>query len=101
MTNAIDNICSLAVEACLIQKLPTLSMADTVYDLEDAKIQGLAEVSKEVIEERMKAAQKLKLLQNCLHDLKRLDIYGARATRSQSAVGPDTHEIKAEERRWI
>ena len=70
-------------------------MADTVYDLEDSMIQGLAGESNDVVEERAKAAQKLKLLQNCLHDLKRLDKYGA--THSQRTVGQEYTTTKAKE----
>lgn len=98
LKNVIDNIGSLAVEACLIQKLPTLFMADTVYDLEDTTIHGLAGESNEVVEEREKAAQKLKLLQNCLHDLKRLDKYGA--THSQRTVGQDITGSSAPVRKY-
>lgn len=81
----IDSIAALVVEACLIQKLPTLFNADTVYDLQDADVQGLAGESKEVLEERARVMQKLKVLQSSLHDLKRLDKYGA--AQSQRASG--------------
>lgn len=81
----IDNIGSLVVEACLIRKLPTIFNAETVYDLQDANIQDLAGESKAVVEERARVMQKLQLLQNSLHDLKRLDKHGA--VYSQRASG--------------
>ncbi|KAJ5790010.1 uncharacterized protein N7518_007021 [Penicillium psychrosexuale] len=81
LKNVIDNVGALVVEACLIQKLPTLFMADTVYDLQDTDVQGLASEGKEVVEERTRAMQKLERLQNCLRDLKRFDKHGSAHSR--------------------
>lgn len=77
----IDNVGALVVEACLIQKLPTLFMADTVYDMQDTDVQGLASEGKEVVEERTRAMQKLERLQTCLRDLKRFDKHGSAHSR--------------------
>lgn len=73
----IDNVATLAVEACLIQKLPAIFTADTVYGMQDTDVQCLAGESKKVVEERARVMQKLELLQNSLYDLKRLDKHGA------------------------
>lgn len=62
------------MEACLLQKLPDLFTADSVYDLEDNHVRGLAGESNETVMERARLAQKLKVLENGLHCLRQLDM---------------------------
>lgn len=60
----------------MIRKLPALFTADTVYDLDDAEVRKIAGESGEVVTEQARLTQKLKVLQDGLHSLKRLEKRG-------------------------
>lgn len=72
MKTVIDDVSVLAVERCLIQKLPDLFSPEIVYDLTDAEIQRIAGENHESAAERMLTMEKLRVLEGGVSDLKRL-----------------------------
>lgn len=72
MKKVIDDVSTLAIERCLIQKLPELFSTEAVCDLTDSQVQRIAGESKESIAERSRATQKLQVLEIGMIELKRL-----------------------------
>ncbi|KAK2628715.1 hypothetical protein QTJ16_001818 [Diplocarpon rosae] len=67
----IDDVSILAIERCLIQKLPDLLSSDMILDLTDEDIQRIAGESIESVAERARAMHKLKVLEAGMAELKR------------------------------
>ena len=78
-----DDVSILAVEECLIQKLPSLLSSDVICGLTDAEIQRLAGESTESAAERKRATEKLTVLENGMVELKRLKKYYPSILRHQ------------------
>lgn len=68
----IDDVCILAIERCLIQKLPDLLSPDVVCDLTDVDVHRIAGESNESAAERVRVMQKLQVLEAGMVELKRL-----------------------------
>lgn len=60
----------LAVEACFIDKLPSLFCPEDVFDLSNETIAILAAEDEESAAERARCSEKLKVLENGLRELK-------------------------------
>jgi hypothetical protein len=60
----------LAVEACIIERLPTLFCPENVLDIEDAMIATLAAEDEESSAERSQCIEKLRVLETGLMELK-------------------------------
>jgi hypothetical protein len=60
----------LAVEACLIEKLPTLFCPEDVLDVDDAMVALLAAEDEETSAERERYSEKLRVLENGLRELR-------------------------------
>ncbi|KAI0185929.1 P-loop containing nucleoside triphosphate hydrolase protein [Xylaria flabelliformis] len=65
----IDDVSVLAVERCLIQKLPDLFAADIICHLTDGEVHSIASESKDLIIERAGIMEKLTVLKEGLIDL--------------------------------
>lgn len=67
----IDDISILAIERCLIQKLPDLLSPDVVCDLTDEEVHRIAGESNESAAERVRVLQKLQVLETGMVELTR------------------------------
>ncbi|KAI0146647.1 P-loop containing nucleoside triphosphate hydrolase protein [Pestalotiopsis sp. NC0098] len=72
LKRAVDDFSDLAVEACLISKLPNLFSPEKVDSLADAKIERIAAEGEETTEERATLMEKKAVLSESLQELKRL-----------------------------
>ena len=75
MKKVIDDFSVLAVEACLIQKLPTLFCPEDVLDIDDAMVAALAAEDQEASAERAQCNEKLKVLEDGLKVLQGIQGY--------------------------
>ncbi|KAM3500282.1 hypothetical protein MY10362_006537 [Beauveria mimosiformis] len=71
----IDDISVLAVERCLISRLPALFPSETMLDLRDDEIAHIATESDAMMLERIRYNEKLVTLEGAKDDLKQLDIH--------------------------
>ncbi|KAG5993869.1 hypothetical protein E4U43_003379 [Claviceps pusilla] len=77
MKKFIDDISVLAVERCLINKLPHLFRAESVLDLKDEEVARVAGETAEAAAERDRCSEKLAILEDGRRDLIRLATCGA------------------------
>ncbi|EMR64199.1 putative interferon-induced gtp-binding protein mx protein [Eutypa lata UCREL1] len=75
LKKVIDDVSVLAIERCLIQKLPELLAAEVIYELSDEETQRIAGESDESAAERSQALEKLSALESALTELKHLKKY--------------------------
>ncbi|KAI6377714.1 hypothetical protein MCOR25_002438 [Pyricularia grisea] len=85
LKEVVDNIGVLAIEDCLIQKLPEIFHPGTVHLLTTDEIHKIAAESPEAAAERARVNEKLRILHKGLRDLKRID-------RRQSKTGSQLFE---------
>jgi hypothetical protein len=76
LKTVVDSISTLAIERCLVQKLPSILSPEIVCDLSDEEVKRIAGESNESAAERAQATEKLAVLENALADLKRLRMHG-------------------------
>lgn len=69
----VDSVAVLAIEQCLLQKLPSLFSPDVVLEMKDEDVSRLAAESEETSAERSRYEEKLIVLESGLSDLQRLD----------------------------
>jgi hypothetical protein len=72
LSKVIDDLSVLAVEGCLVRKLPGLLSADVLTDLADEDVARLGAESEEATAERARLKEKLRVLESSLTELKRL-----------------------------
>lgn len=69
----IDDVSILAVESCLVKKLPLLFNPEKVFDMSDEEISGLVSESNSTGTERLRCTEKRDILLAGLQELRRLD----------------------------
>lgn len=72
MKKFIDDVSVLAVERCLVNKLPHLLQAESVLDLKDDEVARLAGETQGAAMERERCTEKLAILEDGRGDLIRL-----------------------------
>ncbi|KAK9442708.1 interferon-induced GTP-binding protein Mx [Metarhizium brunneum] len=75
----IDDISTLGVECCLIQKLRSLFEPRDIYKMSDTEIQHLAEEDPATKLERSRLREKLNILDGCLYELRGWDKFNPNA----------------------
>ncbi|ORY57502.1 P-loop containing nucleoside triphosphate hydrolase protein [Pseudomassariella vexata] len=70
LKNVVDNFARLAVEACLVAKIPSLFTPDIVFGLSDEDVQRIATENEDIVFERTTLTEKLEVLTDSLRDLK-------------------------------
>ncbi|KAK4150063.1 hypothetical protein C8A00DRAFT_46461 [Chaetomidium leptoderma] len=75
----VDAVSTLAIERCLLQKLPSILSPDIVCELSDEEVERVAAESAESVAEREQAAEKLAVLENAMAELQRLRTHGGKA----------------------
>lgn len=63
MDRIIDDVSVLAIEDCLVSKLPLLFTPSMILDLDEGEVTSLAGESENTAAERTKIAEKLKILE--------------------------------------
>lgn len=75
----------LAVERCLVEKLPSLFPQEVILDLGEEQLAHLATESEAMTEERTRLRDKLAVLEDAKSDLKHLDMCRA-LSQSESTI---------------
>ncbi len=83
LKRVVDDISVLAIEQCLVRRLPSLFSPEKVYCLSDADVRRIAAESDEAVAERARLEEKLGTLEAGLRDLRRLDKHRVLASPSQ------------------
>ncbi|KAK8036251.1 hypothetical protein PG993_008865 [Apiospora rasikravindrae] len=94
LKKVVDDVSVLAIEQCLIQKLPDLLSPEIVCDLKDEAVQRLAGESSQDALERDHTQERLRVLESGMSELKRLNRHGSAMTRIESpelTVDDDSH----------
>ncbi|KND92419.1 Interferon-induced GTP-binding protein Mx [Tolypocladium ophioglossoides CBS 100239] len=91
----VDDISTLAIECCLIQKLPSVFGPVKVYDLSDDEVARLASEDDASVHERTRNAEKLAVLETALHELKGLDNFRDIAAGKFSLLIPGDCNLKS------
>lgn len=73
MKTMVDDFSVLAIEKCLVKRLPDLLSPETIVGLDDATISSIAAETEESRIERSRATEKLKVLESTLVVLRSLD----------------------------
>lgn len=87
----VDDVAVLAIEQCLVKKLPSLFSPDVVFGMDDEAIHRLVAESEEAGAERSRNAEKLGILEAGLRDLRRLDKHRTVIEPGQTSPAAQTH----------
>ncbi|GAO15862.1 uncharacterized protein UV8b_07746 [Ustilaginoidea virens] len=107
----VDDVSVLAVEQCLVSKLPSLLQSDVVLDLEEEEIARLVSESQDTSLQRARCLEKLDVLQKGKEELRRLvsqrslglgahsgsSQVGDQEANSQELVVPEANDGNGEE----
>ncbi|KAI1476076.1 P-loop containing nucleoside triphosphate hydrolase protein [Daldinia eschscholtzii] len=78
LKQVVDDFSKLAIEACLISKLPSLFTPEVVFDLSDDTVGRIAAESWETADERKFLTEKMSVLSSGMTELQRLSKYHKR-----------------------
>ncbi|PNY23457.1 Interferon-induced GTP-binding protein Mx [Tolypocladium capitatum] len=84
----VDNISTLTIECCLMQKLPSVFDPAKTHDLSDEEVARLASEDDASVHERTRNAEKLAVLETALRELKCLDNFRAIAAGKSIPLVP-------------
>ena len=73
MKRVVDDFSTLAVEQCLVGKLPFLLRPEMIHEMSEEEISQLASETEETTNQRDKCMERLVVLQAGLHELRSLD----------------------------
>jgi hypothetical protein len=82
----------LAVEACLIEKLPILFCLADVLDIDEETVATLAAEDEESSTERARCNEKFKVLEDGLRELKSVQEYPSVRFKGMSITGRSTQK---------
>ncbi|OIW28148.1 hypothetical protein CONLIGDRAFT_600580 [Coniochaeta ligniaria NRRL 30616] len=82
----VDDVSVLAIESCLVKKLPSLINPEKVFDMDDEEISRLAAESNSTSAERIRCGEKRDILQAGLQELRRLDRHRPVLSKDPQAV---------------
>ncbi|KAH7324698.1 P-loop containing nucleoside triphosphate hydrolase protein [Stachybotrys elegans] len=85
----IDDVSNIAIEGCLISKLPDLLTPNMIFDLDLEEVERLVGESPETAKERSQVREKLSILQDGLRKLQRL----TRAKDVSILAGGKSHQM--------
>jgi hypothetical protein len=75
LKSIVDDFSTLAIEACLVSKLPDLFTPEEVAALSDEDVRNIASEGESITQDRIRLAEKKMVLSNSLHELKSLNWY--------------------------
>lgn len=75
LKNYCQDVDTLAIEACLIKRLPSLFNPERVFDMADSEVSRLGGENETTASERSRCAEKRDVLLKGLHELRRLDAH--------------------------
>lgn len=81
-----DSVSTLAVERCLLQKLPGILNPGVVCELPDDIVSRIAAEGPESVAKREQATEKLAVLEEAMVELIRLGTLGGQGTEGVTAV---------------
>jgi len=84
LKRVVNDVSTLAIEECLISKLPRLFRPEMIHELSDAEVSKLASETEDTKSQRERCIERLAVLEAGMHDLKSLDRYrsGIQSTSS-------------------
>ncbi|KAK4148583.1 CDC6, Cdc6-related protein [Chaetomidium leptoderma] len=86
LKTVIDSVSTLAVERCLLQKLPGILNPAVVCELPDDIVSRIAAEGPESVVKREQATEKLAVLEEAMVELRRLGTLGGQGTEGITAV---------------
>ncbi|KAK4150030.1 hypothetical protein C8A00DRAFT_46486 [Chaetomidium leptoderma] len=86
LETVIDSVSTLAVERCLLQKLPGILNPEVVCELPDDIVSRIAAEGPESVAKREQATEKLAVLEEAMVELRRLGTLGGQGTEGVTAV---------------
>lgn len=83
LKEVVDNFSKLAIEACLMSRLPELFTPDIVFDLSEDTVSRITAESLEKAEERKFLTEKMEILNSGMFELKRLSKHHQRVSDAE------------------
>lgn len=84
LKTVVDSVSTLAVERCLLQKLPSILCPDVVCELTDDMVSLIAAEGPESLAKREHATEKLAVLEDAIVELRRLGALGGQEAEGET-----------------